>query len=175
MTNLIQDTIKDITKKAQSEITIVEIGGTVGDIESELFLEAIRQLIVKQKPEDVVHIHLTYAPIPAGVKEQKTKPTQQSVALLHSRGLFPNFIFVRGEEDLTDSSKSKIALFSNLPVDHIISVRDVDSIYTIPEILRAQGFDKILKKHLNLEFKSEKRYHKWQTILHIPRTREITI
>jgi len=146
VTNLIQDKIKEINKKAKTDICMIEIGGTVGDIETELFIEAIRQMKIKEDRKNFVHIHLTYAPIPAGVKEQKTKPTQQSVQLLHARGLFPDFIFVRGAEPLTENNKKKIALFSNLDKKHIISVPDVESIYTIPMLLKKQGFDTMIRK-----------------------------
>jgi len=85
VTNLIQDKIKEVVKKAKTDICIIEIGGTVGDIENELFIEAIRQMRLRYKKKDFIHIHLTYAPTPAGVKEQKTKPTQQSINLLHAK------------------------------------------------------------------------------------------
>jgi len=175
VTNLIQDKIKEINKKAKTDICMIEIGGTVGDIETELFIEAIRQMKIKEDRKNFVHIHLTYAPIPAGVKEQKTKPTQQSVQLLHARGLFPDFIFVRGAEPLTENNKKKIALFSNLDKKHIISVPDVESIYTIPMLLKKQGFDTMIRKRFWLKEKSEKKLETWEKILSTPRKKEITI
>ena len=175
VTNYIQEKIKKINRKSKADVCMIEIGGTVWDIEGELFIEAIRQMKIKEDKKDFIHIHLTYAPIPAWVKEQKTKPTQQSIQLLHARGLFPDFIFVRGVEPLTENNKKKIALFSNLDKKHIISIPDVESIYTIPSLLKRQGLDMMIRKHFGLKEKSEKRLETWEQILSAPRKKELTI
>ena len=119
----------------------------------------------RKKRSDFIHIHLTYIPIPAGVKEQKTKPTQQSINLLQSRGLFPDFIFARGEEALTPESRKKIALFSNLDEERIFSLPDVSSIYTIPELLREQGLLQSLTDRMKLEISLPKKSEIWNTSL----------
>lgn len=175
VTNLIQDKIKEVVKKAKTDICIIEIGGTVGDIENELFIEAIRQMRLRYKKKDFIHIHLTYAPTPAGVKEQKTKPTQQSINLLHAKWLFPDFIFVRGEDVLTNESKAKIALFSNIQKYQIISVPDVKNIYTIPQILADQDFDTFLFKHFAIKEKLGKKLKKWDEILGQQKKKNISI
>lgn len=99
------------------------------------------------------------------MNEQKTKPTQQSIQLLQARGLVPDIIFARGEQFLTESSKKKIALFANLSPRHIFSLPDVKSIYTIPEILREQGFGKELSCVLKLEKFSKKKGEIWNKLL----------
>lgn len=124
----------------------------MGDIEVELYLEAIRQMRRNKNPEDFFHMHLTYVPVPGGVLEQKTKPTQQSVNLLQSRGLFPDAIVVRGKEVLTQANKEKIALFGNLREDRVFSIPDVDSIYTIPQILKEQKLDSLLCGKLDIPY-----------------------
>jgi CTP synthase len=104
----------------------------------------------KKRKEDFLHIHLTYVPIPGGVNEQKTKPTQQSINLLQSRGLFPDIIIARGRAKLTKSSREKIALFSNLKEDRVFSIPDVESIYTIPGILKKQKLDSLICGKINI-------------------------
>ncbi|NUJ98234.1 CTP synthase (glutamine hydrolyzing) [Candidatus Gracilibacteria bacterium] len=175
VTNFIQDKIKEVTKNTKTDICIIEIGGTVGDIENELFIEAIRQMRLKEKKKDFLHIHLTYAPIPAGVKEQKTKPTQQSINLLHAKGLFPDFVFVRGEIPLTNENKAKIALFSNLEKHQIISVPDVDNIYKIPEILAKQNFDTLMLKHFGIKERFDKKLKQWGDIIKKEKNKSLII
>lgn len=165
VTDCIQERIEKIATEWKSDICLIEVGGTVGDIESELYVEAIRQLRLETPRHDFLHIHLTYVPIPHGVNEQKTKPTQQSIQLLQARGLVPDIIFARGEQLLTESSKKKIALFANLSPRHIFSLPDVKSIYTIPEILREQGFGKELSCVLKLEKFSKKKGEIWNKLL----------
>lgn len=145
VTDHIGERIEEVFKQSGGDICMIEVGGTVGDIEVELYLEAIRQMKRKKKREDFLHIHLTYVPIPGGVREQKTKPTQQSINLLQSRGLFPDIIVARGKIKLTKQAREKIALFSNLRDDRVFSLPDVDSIYKIPHILKKQKFDTLVQ------------------------------
>jgi len=144
VTDYIVERIEETFAQTKGEICIIEVGGTVGDIEAELYFEAMRQMRHRKKREDFLHIHLTYVPVPGGVNEQKTKPTQQSVNLLQSRGLFPDIIIARSENPLGEESRRKIALFSNLKEDRVFSIPDVESIYTIPSLLKKQKFDKVV-------------------------------
>lgn len=164
VTNHIVERIEEVFSQANGDICMIEVGGTVWDIEVELYLEAIRQMKRNKKPEDFLHIHLTYVPIPGGLGEQKTKPTQQSVNLLQSRGLFPDIIIARGRQKLTKASKEKIALFSNLRSDRIFSIHDVHSIYTIPSILHKQKFDTLLFGKLGLKIEETKKLHVWENL-----------
>lgn len=164
VTDHIVERIEDVFSGSKWDICMIEVGGTVWDIEVELYLEAIRQMKRNKKVEDFLHIHLTYVPIPWGLGEQKTKPTQQSVNLLQSRGLFPDIIIARGRQKLTKASKEKIALFSNLRNDRIFSIHDVHSIYTIPSILHKQKFDTLLYGKLGLKIEETKKLQVWENL-----------
>ena len=165
VTDYIIHRIEKVVQNLKGDICLLEVGGTVWDLEAELYIEAIRQLKLKTPRHDFLHIHLTYVPIPHGVNEQKTKPTQQSIQLLQSRGLFPDIIFARGEEMLTENSRKKIALFSNLNEGNIFSLPDVKSIYTIPELLNKQGFQKKLSSLLQIKDFSKKKSTIWNKLL----------
>lgn len=136
---------------AGSDVAVVEIGGTVGDIESLPFLEAIRQMGIEQGRDHVAYIHLTLVPYLAMVGEIKTKPTQHSVKELRSIGIQPDVLICRTEKPLPEAERKKIALFTNVEERAVISSYDMDSIYRIPMALHAQGLDQIIvdKLHLN--------------------------
>lgn len=164
VTDHIVERLEEVFSQTGWDICMIEVGGTVGDIEVELYLEAIRQMKRKKRTEDFLHIHLTYVPIPGWVQEQKTKPTQQSINLLQSRGLFPDVIMVRGREKLTKSSREKIALFWNLRDDRVFSIPDVSSIYTIPHLLKRQKFDTLLFGKLCIPMYESSRLAVWDQI-----------
>ncbi|OGI44909.1 MAG: CTP synthase [Candidatus Muproteobacteria bacterium RBG_16_65_31] len=134
-----------------ADVALVEIGGTVGDIESQPFLEAIRQMGVEHGPSNVIYIHLTLVPYIAAAGELKTKPTQHSVKELLSLGIQPDILLCRADRPLPDDERRKIALFTNVPTRAVISAVDVDNIYKIPRLLHEQGLDEIVveKLHLN--------------------------
>ena len=132
------------------DICIVEIGGTVGDIESLPFIEAIRQMGVEYGRELVSYIHLTLVPYIRAANEIKTKPTQHSVKELRSIGIQPDILVCRSEKDISDHDKKKIALFTNVEAKAVINSIDVDDIYEVPLILHKQGLDDIIVKKLNL-------------------------
>lgn len=136
---------------AGSDVAVVEIGGTVGDIESLPFLEAIRQMGIEQGRDHVAYIHLTLVPYLAMVGEIKTKPTQHSVKELRSIGIQPDVLICRTEKPLPEAERKKIALFTNVEERAVISSYDMDSIYRIPMALHSQGLDQIIvdKLHLN--------------------------
>ncbi len=134
-----------------ADVALVEIGGTVGDIESQPFLEAIRQMGAEHGSSNVVYIHLTLVPYIAAAGELKTKPTQHSVKELLSLGIQPDILLCRAERPLPEDERRKIALFTNVPTRAVISAIDVDNIYKIPRLLHEQGLDEIVveKLHLN--------------------------
>jgi len=149
----ITDEIKHHIKEgaSNSDIAMVEIGGTVGDIESQPFLEAIRQLRIELGPESTLFIHLTLVPYISAVGEIKTKPTQHSVKELRSIGIQPDCLICRTDQVIPENEKKKIALFTNVEESAIISAIDVDSIYKIPKVLHEQNLDEIVIKKFNLD------------------------
>ncbi len=149
----ITDEIKNsvLSSTNDADIVLVEIGGTVGDIESLPFMEAIRQLGVELGHDKALFIHLTLVPYIAAAGEIKTKPTQHSVKELRSIGIQPDILLCRSEHPIPDDERKKIALFTNVSPDSVISALDVDHIYKIPRELHEQGLDDIVAKKFNLE------------------------
>ncbi len=133
------------------DVALVEIGGTVGDIESLPFLEAIRQMGVELGREHALYMHLTLLPYIATAGEVKTKPTQHSVKELRSIGIQPDILVCRGERPLSDGDRRKIALFTNVHERAVISAYDVDNIYRIPMVLHEQSLDEIVTEHFRLD------------------------
>lgn len=134
-----------------AEIAMVEIGGTVGDIESQPFLEAIRQMRIELGSERTLFIHLTLVPFIAAVGEIKTKPTQHSVKELRSIGIQPDILMCRTESPLPENERKKMALFTNVEESAIISAVDVDNLYRIPRLLNEQGLDDIVLKKFGMD------------------------
>jgi CTP synthase len=132
------------------DVAIVEIGGTVGDIESLPFLEAARQMSLRMGRNNACFVHLTLVPYIAAAGELKTKPTQHSVQKLREIGILPNVLLCRADRPIPDDERQKISLFSNVPQDAVISVWDADSIYKIPQMLHDQGLDDIVCDALKL-------------------------
>ena len=136
-----------------ADVVITEVGGTVGDIESLPFLEAIRQLRDIGR-EHVVFVHVSLVPYIGPSGELKTKPTQHSVRELRSLGIQPDAIVCRTDRPITDALKRKISLLSDVDVEAVVSAPDADSIYEIPLVLHAEGLDDYLVRHLRLEAKA---------------------
>jgi CTP synthase len=134
----------------EPDVAIVEIGGTVGDIESLPFLEAARQMSLRLGRNSACFVHLTLVPFIATAGELKTKPTQHSVQKLREIGISPHVLLCRADRPIPDEECKKISLFSNVPEDAVISVWDVDSIYKIPQMLHDQGLDEIICNELKL-------------------------
>ena len=149
ITDQIKSNIRDGAKDA--DIVIVEVGGTVGDIESLPFLEAIRQMGFEEGKENTCYIHLTLLPWLSSAGELKTKPTQHSVKELREIGIQPDILLCRSEKKLPPEEKDKIALFTNVSKKAVISVVDSDSIYRIPVMLHKQLIDKIVCEKLNIK------------------------
>ena len=175
VTDVIKTHIFDVASEENADLVIVEIGGTVGDIENELFLEAMRQMKEDVGKENIAYIHLTYVPIPYGVNEQKSKPTQQSVNLLKQRGIFPDIIIGRCSEYLIKEVKTKISNFCDVDPEAVITGLDVDDIYEIPIVFEEEGLPGILHKKLNIYSPPDLR--KWKQLIHNLRNpkKEITI
>jgi len=147
ITDEIKNRIKNIAKEEELDVLIVECGGTVGDIESLPFLEALRQIRVEEGPQNVIFVHVTLAPSLDVVGEQKTKPTQHSVQELRRIGIQPDFLAVRCTVPLQEKSKKKLALFTNVTINDVLSCHDVKSILQVPQILYDQGIvDSIFTK-----------------------------
>ncbi|MFB5597786.1 MAG: CTP synthase, partial [Nitrosopumilaceae archaeon] len=147
VTDEIKNRIRKISEEEKLDVLIVECGGTVGDIESLPFLEALRQIRVEEGPQNVIFVHVTLAPSLDVVGEQKTKPTQHSVQELRRIGIQPDFLAVRCSEPLQEKTKKKIALFTNVTTKDVLSCHDVKSIFQVPQILYDQGIvDSIFTK-----------------------------
>ena len=148
----ITDEIKSwiLAGAGDAEVAMVEVGGTVGDIESLPFLEAIRQLGITLGRDNVCYVHLTLVPYIPSAGEMKTKPTQHSVKELREIGIQPDVVLCRADRPLPDNDRKKIALFTNVPEEAVIPALDADSIYKIPGMLHAEGLDVIVCKKLQL-------------------------
>ncbi len=162
VTNEIKAAIKKVSVDA--DVVIVEIGGTVGDIESLPFLEAIRQLRQDVGRENSLFVHLTLVPYIGAAGELKTKPTQHSVKELRAIGIQPDILLCRTDRFLSKELKSKIALFCSVDEDAVITAKDVDSIYEVPAVLGAEGLDEIILKQLNLPLR-ESDLSQWQQLI----------
>ena len=149
----ITDKIKQrvIDGAGNADVALVEIGGTVGDIESQPFLEAIRQLRVELGSARTLFLHLTLVPYISTAGETKTKPTQHSVKELRSIGIQPDILVCRSEQEIDESARKKIALFTNVELPAVVSLPDTDSIYRIPSILGTAGLDQIVVEKLQLD------------------------
>ncbi len=148
----ITDEIKSwiLAGAGDAEVAMVEVGGTVGDIESLPFLEAIRQLGITLGRDNVCYVHLTLVPYIPSAGEMKTKPTQHSVKELREIGIQPDVVLCRADRPLPDNDRKKIALFTNVPEEAVIPALDADSIYKIPGMLHAEGLDVIVCRKLQL-------------------------
>ena len=163
----------------EADVIISELGGTVGDIEGQPFLEAIRQFGLEKGRENVMFIHLTLLPYLSASGEVKTKPTQHSVGKLREIGILPDILVCRTEKEMEEDHRQKIALFCNVPVDAVIEERDVDhSIYEVPMVLREQKLDSQILSHLELPEGSGD-LAEWKTMVDIvcnlTRTTEVTV
>ncbi|GAB4193002.1 MAG: CTP synthase (glutamine hydrolyzing) [Wenzhouxiangellaceae bacterium] len=147
-----------------NDVTIVEIGGTVGDIESLPFLEAIRQL-GSERRNQTLFMHLTLVPYLRAAQEIKTKPTQHSVKELRSIGIQPDILLCRCERQLSDHERSKIALFTNVPVEAVVSLVDVNNIYRIPMVLHGQRLDRLVIERLGLQPQQDANLDDWQQMV----------
>jgi len=165
VTNEIQDFVKRGADQAEVDVAIVEVGGTVGDIESLPFLEAARQMSLRLGPNNTAFVHLTYVPWIAAAGELKTKPTQHTAQKLREIGIQADVLLCRADRRIPDEERSKISLFTNVPEWGVISMWDVDTIYKVPRMLHEQGLDGLIcdKLRINTPPANLKR---WDALVH---------
>ncbi|WP_368503070.1 CTP synthase [Alkalihalophilus sp. As8PL] len=164
VTNEIKERVFRAGRETNADVVITEIGGTVGDIESLPFLEAIRQIKSDIGMDNVMYVHCTLIPYLAAAGEMKSKPTQHSVKELRSLGIQPNVIVVRTERPVPQDMKEKIALFCDIHKDAVIEARDAETLYQVPLELQAQNFDQIVCDHLKLSTK-EAEMTEWTSLV----------
>ncbi len=162
VTDEIKRRIRVPAEDAKFDFVLVEIGGTVGDYENVLFLEAVRQM--KHEGEKVLYVHVTYVPVLKSLGEAKTKPTQHSVKLLREIGIQPDFIITRSEKPLDDVRKEKIALFCNVSGEDVISDSNIDNVYGVPLMFEQQNLCKKILKKLGLR-KEEIDFNAWKNYI----------
>ncbi len=162
VTNEIKARIRDVATKSGADICLVEVGGTVGDIESMPFLEAVRQMKLEEQENDFLFVHVTLVPFTT-LGEQKTKPTQHSVKALRELGLQPDIIVCRGEETLKGDVKNKIAMFCNVKKEAVITAQDTEDIYEVPLLLEREGIFTYIREKLQLE--QSKEDHAWERMV----------
>ena len=162
ITNEIKKRIKEGGQN--KDIAIVEVGGTVGDIESQPFVEALRQMALEMSDSSSAFVHLTLVPYINASGELKTKPTQHSVKELRSLGISPDVLICRSEQELPKDEKNKIALFCSVPNKSVISMHDVETVYSIPALLNKQKVDKTILDKLNIKSKDPK-LNDWKRVV----------
>ncbi|GJM55509.1 CTP synthase [Granulimonas faecalis] len=151
VTNAIRDKFRMIEEHTDADVVITELGGTIGDIEGQPFVEAMRQFRNEKGPADVCFIHVSLVPYISAAHEVKTKPTQHSVKELRSLGIQPDFIVCRSDHEVDEAIRAKIANFCDVPADHVFENSDCPSIYDVPMHLAEQGFDVEVCERLGLE------------------------
>ncbi len=161
ITDEIKNRIRKVSRSGKVDVVIVEVGGTVGDIESLPFLEAIRQFIIKEGRNNAISIHLTLVPYMKSASEIKTKPTQHSVGKLREIGIQPDILVCRTEKALSQEAREKIALFCNVNEEAVIPARDVESVYEIPVIFAREKLDHLIVSLLGIKSK-ECNLKKWE-------------
>lgn len=168
----ITDEIKRLIREVEEDchVVIVEVGGTVGDIEGLPFLEAVRQLSMEVGREKVLFVHITYVPFIKTAGELKTKPTQHSVKELRAIGIQPDIILCRSEMEIPEGIKEKIALFTNVQKSAVISAPDLEFIYEVPLVFKKQGLDRLIAQRFSFEYKEVK--SKWEDIVQTLRSAE---
>src|ERR671916_71456 len=150
ITNEIKARIAAVPKATGADVVIVEIGGTVGDIESQPFLEAIRQMRKDAGKENVLYVHVTLLPMVGSTSELKTKPTQHSVAELRRAGITPDVLICRSDHDVPDDIREKIALFGDVDLEAVVALPTVETIYEVPLVLQRAGLDDYIVRELGL-------------------------
>lgn len=148
--NEIKSSIYKIVRDEKADIVLIEIGGTIGDIENSWFIEAARQLKNEVGKDNISYMHVTYVPFLESVGEQKTKPAQRDVAMLREKGIQPDVLIARSRNELSQEIKQKLALFCDVSLENIISAVDIKSVYEIPLMFKKQGMDKILSNKLEM-------------------------
>lgn len=165
ITNAIKQRVYDVGEGDDADVVITEIGGTVGDIESLPFLEAIRQVKKEVGKNDVLYIHVTLIPYISAAGELKTKPTQHSVKELRSIGIQPDILVCRTEQDLSEELRQKLALFCDVDADAVIQNRTASTIYEVPLMMQKEGLDKIVIDKMNIDCRPAQ-MEEWERMVH---------
>ncbi len=163
ITNEIKSRWLDIARTENAGVVLIEIGGTIGDIENSWFIEAARQLKKEVGPENILYVHLSYVPFVKSIGQQKTKPAQRDVETLRSLGILPDIIIGRSEEALSPESKQKIALFCDVPEEAVISGKDIDTIYEVPVMFEEQGMLSLLAS--KFRFSPKRDLTEWRRLI----------
>lgn len=153
--------ITEVGERRKADVTIIEIGGTVGEMGNKLFLEANRVMKTKN-PGDVVHVHVSYLPVPPNLGEMKSKPVQMSVRMLNESGINPDFIIARSEQEVDEIRKEKLSHYCVVPFEHVISAPDVKSIYEVPLNFEKDLLAEKLMEQLDLKCKETDMFKKWK-------------
>ncbi|MDD4860138.1 MAG: CTP synthase, partial [Dehalococcoidales bacterium] len=164
LTNEIKDRFKRLAEKSKADVILIEVGGTVGDIEGQPFLEAIRQMRKDVGRNNVLYIHVTFLPFLASTQELKTKPTQHSVNELRRIGIQPDIIICRSDYPIADNIRDKISLFCDVEREAVIPLPTVSTIYEIPLILEEAGMGKLITEKLDLKTQ-ESELSRWQDLV----------
>src|SRR5947207_7767719 len=164
ITNEIKERIQAVARRSDADVVIVEVGGTVGDIEGEPFLEAIRQMRKDVGRSNVLYLHVTLLPYIGATKELKTKPTQHSVKELLRVGIQPDVILCRSDYPMSDDLREKIALFCNIEAQAVVPLLTTETIYEVPLILEEAGLGEYLVQELSLA-KHEPQLHAWRELV----------
>ncbi len=165
ITNEIKQRVYDVAASDNADVVITEIGGTVGDIESQPFLEAIRQVKKEVGKNDALYIHVTLIPYISAAGELKTKPTQHSVKELRSIGIQPDILVCRTDKSISADMKKKLALFCDVDVDAVIENQTASTIYEVPLIMQKEGLDKIVLQKLNMDY-SPANMEEWERMVY---------
>ncbi|NPB02924.1 MAG: CTP synthase [Thermotogae bacterium] len=160
LTDLIKERIREVAR--EYDVTVVEIGGTVGDIESLPFLEAARQMGLE---ESSFYLHVSYVPFVKSIGEIKTKPTQHSVQKLREIGIQPDALIARGEKPLTPEARKKLALFSSLPLRAVVGAHDLENVYRVPFLLAEQNLDDLIFEKLGLGIYTDRSLEAWENFV----------
>jgi len=174
ITNEIKSRIRSVADASATDVVISEIGGTVGDIESLPFLEAIRQFRREVGPDNVLYLHVTLVPFIANAGELKTKPTQHSVNELRRIGIHPDVLVCRSTEPLTTDIREKIALFADVDLDAVVSAMDVPDVYLVPRALQEQGLDRLVCEKLGID-RGDAELGEWDELIDRLAEREGTV
>jgi len=161
--NEIKEWFFEVAKRENPDIMTIEIGGTVGDVENSWFVEAVRQLKKDVGKDNILYIHLTYVPFLHSVGEPKTKTAQRDIALLREKGISPDVLICRSRDELDSKIREKISLFCDIPIDRIISGKDINTIYEIPLMFREQKLLDIIGEQLKIEHKPD--LAQWESLV----------
>jgi CTP synthase len=160
--------IREIEKNTQAEFVLIEVGGTIGDHENVLFIEALKQMYLKG--DAMAFLHVVFLPVPNNLGEMKTKPAQHSIKALNELGIFPDFVIARSPHTIDEPRKEKISIFSNIPTDAIISAPDLDTVYAEPLVFEEQRFTEKLLSHFEIPMPKTDSLAPWRRLVDTVRT-----